>query len=160
MRNVPCVFFPPNMPSICHNHSIQMGKAPFALRIVFLQPLCCIPSLASAGQLWVHSSIYQWYCKRMGSVSVRTVPSAILARELSWKESDLSMWNLSASLEYLHCTEATLDAKGASSKLDLLGHHTTTNVDTSHESGSRNVAMVVTKTTLSSCYFSQELLVG
>lgn len=58
MRNVPYVFFPCNIPSICHNHSIRMGKAPSALRIVFLQPLCCIPSLASAGQLCESSPVF------------------------------------------------------------------------------------------------------
>lgn len=108
MRNAPYVFFPRNIPSICYNHSIQMGKAPSAICIVFLQPPCCILSLASAGQLCESSPVFtSGIAKGWGNVSVRTVSSAILAQERSWKESDLSTCNLSASLEYLHFTEAT-----------------------------------------------------
>lgn len=58
MRNAPYVFFPRDIPSIYYNHSIQMGKAPSAICIVFLQPPCCILSLASAGQLCESSPVF------------------------------------------------------------------------------------------------------
>ena len=65
---------------------------------------------------------YWCYCKRNRNVSVGAASRAVLAQQLSWKDSDISMHNLLTSLKYLHFAEATFPTGEKVSQIYVYQH--------------------------------------